>query len=353
MCRLVSPRLTPMILLVLGCSSSEPEPDLSAILGNAAAETTSEPDPVEFDFGTVLARDQALRHEFRLANRSDRPLRLLGSKVKVPCCSELGLVPESIGPRGEVTIPAFLKVGHAADRKRIAFEIKTDSPTQEIRTLIATARFVPQWEVEEAAGDRGPLKIGQPSQRAFRVTGRRKAGEGMRAPTQVEATGAVELASASPPTEVEGSDGIIESARVVTVRLPGQPHPGDQLGTLTFRWPDGTSRIQEIRWSVKPSLELSPPGVVLKPGSGTKEVEVEVRSDDRPFRVVKVSGDLLAGDVRLPDQPAMKHILRIALDPSRVIPGVKPVVEVATDHPDQPTLLLRMLVLPPEKGDTR
>ena len=247
-------------------------------------------------------------------------------------------------------MPVFLKVGHAADRKRVSFEIETDSPSRAIRTLVFVARFVPDWEVEEAPGDRGPMKIGQSSKRTYRVIGRRKAGEGRRAPTEIVATGSIEVESVMPPSEVESSDGVIENSRVVVVELPGQATSGDKIGSLTFRWPDGSSRVQEVPWSVKPSLQLVPPVLVLKPGSTPIEVSVEVRSDDRPFRVVKVSGGLITKDVPPSDRAETRQSLRITLDPGRVEPGIKPKIEVVTDHPDQPTLTLGVLVLPPSKG---
>lgn len=57
------------ICIALGCGTSEPEPDLSAYLDDPAEQRVQqEPERMEFDFGTVVARDQTLRHEFRLEN---------------------------------------------------------------------------------------------------------------------------------------------------------------------------------------------------------------------------------------------------------------------------------------------
>ena len=128
---------------------------MSAIL-NEPEPLASRDDSEEeaHDFGSVLARNQMLRHEFRVANRSDRTLRIVGSKVMVPCCLSLGKLPESIPPGGEATVAASLKVGLLADRKKVAFEIETVAPSRATRTRFVFTRFEPDWKVLEVATDR-------------------------------------------------------------------------------------------------------------------------------------------------------------------------------------------------------
>lgn len=340
-----------LLIIVAGCSPTEPEPDLTAILGDGAVEARpADQEALEFDLGSVLARDQTIRHEFALTNHSERPIRLGKVTVKVPCCSSVGRMPDSIPARGEAVVPVLLKAGHISERKRIGFEIDTDSASQPGRTLWLTARFVPAWEVEPV-GEVGPApRLGQAGLRRFRVLCRRKAGEGLRGPSAIASSGPIRVEASGAGSEVEGSDGLIEESREVAVTLAAQAGVGAYHGALLLRWPDGSSRTHEVRWEVRPSLRLTPAAVVLKPSQGPTPTTLTIASDDRPFRILKVAGPLIAGDVALPAGAGLRHTVRVAIDPSRLAAGVGPEIEVVTDHPDQPTVTLGVLVLPPEKG---
>ena len=304
----------------------------------------------EFDFGVVPARGQDLRHEFRWTNRSERPIRVVGSKVNVPCCSRLGELPTSVPAGGSAVVPAFLKVGRVAGQKRVTFDVETDAPSRPVETFTLLARFVPEWEIQEITGPATPLLIGQASSRTYRLIARRKAGEGRPAPSEVIASEPLRIESLAPAGEVEGSDGVIESTRQISIALPPRGKLGPNQGAITLRWPDGQAEEHAIAWTVEPRIRLSPAAVVLKPSDGTTTVAVEVRSVDRPFAVTRVAGPLLVGDGPPVPQPSTSHKLRLALDPARLAPGVKPEVEFATDDPDQPLLKLGVLVMPREEA---
>jgi len=308
-------------------------------------------DREDFDFGTVLARDQTLKHEFRLVNSGERPLKLIGSKVNVPCCSSVGQLPGPIPPGASAVVAVFLKAGHVADQKRVSFDIATDSPAEPIRTLVVTARFVPEREIQDTPGQATTVRLGQAASRTYRLIGRRKAGEGRKAPTEVVAHELLQVEPLTPAEEVEGSDGIIESSRTVVVKLPTRAKLGPNRESITLRWPDGLAQIQDVRWTVEPTIRLLPPTLVLKAREGITEARVEVRSEDRPFRVLQVSGSLLAGEGPTAPQAAPVHSLRIPLETRRLMPGVSPEIEVVTDDPDQPRLKLGVLVLPPDKEE--
>ncbi len=275
------------------------------------------PDREDFDFGTVLARDQTLKHEFRLVNSGERPLKLTGSKVNVPCCSSVGEFPSSIPPGGSGVVPVFLKAGHVAEEKRVSFDIMTDAPAESIRTLVVTARFVPEWEVQETSDRSATVRLGQASSRIYRLTGRRKDGEGRKVPTEVVAHEPLQIEAGAPAEEVESSDGIIESSRTVVVKLPARAKLGLNRESITLRWPDGRAEIQDVQWTVEPTIRLLPPTLVLKAREGITEARVEIRSEDRPFRVLQVSGSLLAGESPSAPQAALVQSLRIPLEATR------------------------------------
>ncbi len=65
----------------------------------------------EFDFGTVLAQGQVLRHEFTLTNPTNQPMRVLKATALTPCCSEVGPISSAtIAPGGHREIPAVLRI---------------------------------------------------------------------------------------------------------------------------------------------------------------------------------------------------------------------------------------------------
>ncbi len=345
------------ILLILGFGAagcSNPEPDISAVLAvGTQAEQGEDQESAEFDFGPVVARDQTLRHEFPLANRSDRPLRIRGAKVNVPCCSSVGKLPETVPPGGVATIPVFFKAGHAAERKRVSFDIGTDSPSRPVRTLTLTAEFFPDWEVEEIGPSSGALGIGQASKRRLKITCRRKGGEGRRLAPEVTSSPNLRIGPTAEEGEFEGSNGVIEATKEFEVVLAGQAVPGPQLGTIAFRWPDGSMKSHEVRWEVNPSLRLSPPAFALPASDQSSTIAVVIRSDGRPFRVIAASGSLLNGAPRLPDDAKQVHHLALNLDTTKTAPDGKNEVKVVTDHPDQPTLVLPVLIIPREKGGAK
>ena len=170
---------------LIGCSASSPEPDLSAILSRRPEPASQPARSYDFDFGTVLARGQDLKHEFRWVNRGDRPLKVVGSKVNVPCCSRLGELPGLIPPGGSAVVAVFLKAGRVADQKRVTFDIETDAPSEPMEVFTLVARFVPEWEIQESSGRPTSLLVGQAASRSYRLIGRRKAGEGRSAPAKL------------------------------------------------------------------------------------------------------------------------------------------------------------------------
>ena len=336
-------------LVAGGCSS--PEPDLSKVLDvRERTGQDEEQEPSEFDFGAVVARDQTLRHEFQLSNREDRPLRIRVAKVNVPCCSGVGKLPEEVGPRGVATIPVFLKAGHIPERKRVTFEIATDAPSEPMRTLTLTAQFFPEWEVAEVDVPSETAAIGRASKRRLKVTYRRKGGEGRKPASDLSATPNLQVGPNAEEGEFEGSNGVIEATREFDVTLAGQPQPGPQLGSIAFRWPDGSTRTHEIRWEVKPSLKLSPAAFALPASDQPSSITVVIQSDGRPFRITGVTGPLLAEAPSLTVEAKLTQALSMKLDTARTAPDGKNEVRIVTDNPDQPTLSLSVLIIPGEKG---
>ena len=126
-----------MVLLSAGCLSSTPaEEDLTTVgTDPTPALDTAQSSSLEFDFGTILAHGQTLRHEFTLTNPSEKSVRLLALRSYTPCCSAVESLPELILPRGEAKVAVLFKPGHQSGLKAVRFTVETDSSEHHFECL--------------------------------------------------------------------------------------------------------------------------------------------------------------------------------------------------------------------------
>ena len=102
---------------------------------------------------------------------------------------------------------------------------------------------------------------------------------------------------------------------------------------------------------MRPRLSVSPSGLLLHESSKLVRQQIVVTSDGRPFRVEKVSSPILSGKAELPRQCAVRQVLSLRLDASRAPASRAVDIAIKTDHPDQPSVSLSVLVLPEAKED--
>ena len=77
------------------------------------------------------------------------------------------------------------------------------------------------------------------------------------------------------------------------------------------------------------------------------ERAVTLTADDRPFRIIRVTGPALSGPVEGLEGLARVHHLTLRLDPASVATsGGMAAVVIETDHPDHPQLPLSVFALP-------
>ncbi len=329
-----------------GCGVPSAEPDLAAILSDS---NVSEPKSNDFehDLGPVLASGQTIHHEFTLRNKSDRPLALLKGSSMTPCCSAVGPLPKSVPPRGEVQIPVVFKPGYQAGLKRVVFTVETDAQPY---AFSMRSRLFSAYEVKADEGSASSLPIGRAGTQKYTVTCRRKGSEGLGAPTRVDVAAPLQATFAA-PVETKENDGLLVTTRRVEVSLPASKSPGAQRGELTFTWPDGRAETLMLGWDVTPLLRANPSGFVLKPLPDRVEQSIIVASDDWPIRILKVEGLLLAESFE-PIQVARTHqTLRLTFDPALAKTTGASDIVITTDHPEQPTVVVTVLVVPgdPEK----
>jgi hypothetical protein len=301
----------------------------------------------EHDFGPVLARGQELHHEFLLRNPTDRPIRLLDARANTPCCSAVGQRPEVIPPGGTAALPVVFRPGTQTTRKRVTFAVQTDNPARPWWSLAVSASMTAEIEVRPVAGQDASLPIGAPGHQRFQVICRRVGDEGRDVPEAVEV--APPLVAALGPTRLDRLSPLLtEATRDLVVTLPASREPGPRRVEVRLKWADGLSRDMVVTWKVTPLIDASPSELILREGAGPASRIVLLRAADRPFRILEVTGPSLAGPPGpLPTGPERLHALRLDLDPARAGAGAMATdVRIVTDHPDQPALILGVLVVP-------
>ena len=140
------------------------------------------------------------------------------------------------------------------------------------------------------------------------------------------------------------------------INPPGRGQParlGDQgvhRGQVTLDWANGKTWNREIEWRVVPRITASPSGLTLRPGT-SESVVVVLRSNDRPFRILGIEGPILADQFSLPEGSSKTQALKIAIDPSKAAKPGSFNLRIATDHPDQPEVVVSVLILPSNSVD--
>lgn len=338
-----------VLTAVPGCSEPGSIPDLDLDLDQLVSRGKSGPvragaEQPEHDFGPVLAGKKVLRHEFTLSNPTDRPVRLLSAEARTPCCSTIGPLPESISPGGQVKVPVALRTGYETGIRRVEFVIVTDAPSRPVWSLAVRASFFSEFEVEPE-GDT-VLTAGKPGEITLHLIGRRHDQDGLPAPDEVEVRPPLEAVRIGPITEhADGRfDGMLESTRDVTIRLPSVATPGPQRQEIALRWKDGLTKPFGVGWTVVAPIRASPAGIVLRSAGGAVPREVVLETTDRPFRILDVSGPLLAARPELSADARQRHEVNLEIDPRLASGGGARDIHIATDHPDQPDVAISILV---------
>jgi hypothetical protein len=134
------------------------------------------------------------------------------------------------------------------------------------------------------------------------------------------------------------------------VDLPRAAESGTRQGDLEIQWPGGKTWRHPVFWRVEPLIEAIPSGLVATSSRERVEQEIVLQSSDRPFRVLGASSPLIAERFHPPAGSERSHQIRLVLDPARATPEVGSEIIITTDHPDQPTVTLSILVLPMTRG---
>ncbi len=246
----------------------------------------------------------------------------------------------------------MLKAGLVTEKKRVAFTIETDDAERQVLSLYLAARFVAEWELQVDDGSRYSLPARESREQRIRVIARRQGEHGRPLPASVSATGGLTARFDGPAVETREQDDLVILEQKLLLQYPSSSSPGSRAAELRFLWADGRSESIPIRWDVRPVITIQPASLVLRSSAGMARRTVTIRSDERPFRVTKVHGQLLQAPPALSSDPATAVDITLVLDPAHSTPGKACDVVFETDHPTQKTVTLTVLVVEGTQGAT-
>ncbi len=297
------------------------------------------------DFGGVLAQGQTLHHEFTLENSSQNPLRIIEAKALAACCSSIGEFPRVIPPKQAIKIPVSFHVGNQSGKHSAPFLLRTAGENNSSYAFSVQAELVPEFEAKLMEGSDQTINAGETGSQAIEITCRRSPKSGLSAPVSFTATPAIMANFRGPPRTRIMSHGLIESTFALDIVLPEGQDAGPRQAEVVLRWQDGTERVVPIRWYVELPIHASPKGLVLNAGEGTLTRRIRIHSAQGPFRVLGVSGQILAKAVDLDRSGRAEHLLAIELNPDRVQSGQATDIVVETDDLRQPRIFISAIVL--------
>ncbi len=310
-------------------------------------------DESEFDFGALLARGQILRHEFKLTNLSERTVRLLGSQAMTPCCSSIGPLPDVIPPGGVVKIPISFRPGHGSSRKRVEFTVRADVP--DVHTLVLAVRAAATAEIEiRRDAPIVTLPIGRSGRQNLTIVSRRIGQEGRESPDGIEATLPLTAAFVGPKEERSLPGLWTETLSKVEVVMPAIPREGHQAGSVTLTW-DGSLPVQvPIEWRVSPHIVAIPASLILEPWSKASggPYTFILRSENSPFRITSISGPLRpTSPDTFPATSGREHRIELEFDGAKNWKPGPADVTISTDHPDQRSIDITVLLTAPIESE--
>jgi hypothetical protein len=330
-------------------------------LGSARLAPVSGADPValshlDYDFGTVLSNGQTVKHIFTVTNSTDIAVRLGHGVALRPCCSTIGPLPDGIPPHGKVEIPVSFKVGHSSGFQGVEFLIDRGERVPPLRFALR-GWLLSAWDVVPLDGSSVSLPLGEPGNQFFRLIARRRGSEGLGFPEKVTVEPPLKVVLQDQVVETARKDGLVEATKGMELRLPPKRQLGLQRSEILFQWTDGRTESRLVSWEVTPRLKVTPTGLYLPASAGALLQTVAIVSDGRPFRVIGVRSSLLAEKVVIPQDSQRRHILTVPLDLTKADKNQVEDILIQTDHPDQSTVSISVLILqpdiPPQTGVTK
>jgi hypothetical protein len=178
------------------------------------------------------------------------------------------------------------------------------------------------------------------------VVCRRAREKGLQLPTAVTVCPPFICSFAGSESRRELPGEVTESVRDVEVSLGHEPTKGEREAELTFHWAADPARTFRVPLAVKELVRMTPSSVIFGPSDKIMERSICITSDDRPFRIRAVAGQMLLESPVLSAEPKRVQQLTLSLDRARGLEGQLSEIVITTDHPSVGDLKLSVLVLP-------
>jgi hypothetical protein len=297
------------------------------------------------DFGAVLSDGRELEHTFTLKNRTDTPVRLAESWRSSACCTAIGPIPEVVPSGSSFDVTVRLKTEGKSGPLSGVFSIVTTAPTRSEVILSVRARLFAATEVSI---------VEAPVDLAVAETGRGKAAIFQRVklggpePEWPDLAGLATAYLDKAESRQIARD-VVEWRRDALLVFDGKGAAGSRSGTIAMAWRDGRRLTRTHFWNVIPPITLVPSTIVLDRDKGPVAREFELRSRDKPFRLLSTEGELVVDGPENAGEARTEHRLRLTLDPGKSRGGLSE-VHVVTDHPHAPAVRLSVLVPSSQPG---
>ena len=327
--------ITPTILGLLVLLSIHPAPVKARVQVQATTDWVEAVFPERsHDFGTV-AKGSILRHSFRVMNRTNREVRITGSKPKCGC-TDVTIGARTIPPGAQTTIEAVFDTSKFRGFKGSGLTITIDQPS--VRTIDYELSCFIQDEivVEPGVIDFGEVKRGSVpeqvvtlgylgGQREWRVLDMRHSSRSLIAELREQ-----------PRTEA----GTLRY-RLVAKLDPKELRNGNFRDEITLVTNDPKRREIPLSVVAKVTSDITVTPAVLNLGSikaGERAERTILIKGPAPFRVMgttAVEGTIAAaGEPSDASKPL--HQLRVSIEAPAVTGAYHAILEIRTDRPDEP-----------------
>jgi hypothetical protein len=151
------------------------------------------------------------------------------------------------------------------------------------------------------------------------------------------------------------SNGTSEFTRDVEIVASAQRNPGRQSAEVEINFEDKVPLRRVVSWDVIAPLRAVPPGIVIanNDGNGQFTKSIVLESDERPFRITGIKNPFAANSSWTPSAQSLRsqHI-ELNFDPVRPQGQRAESIRITTDHPDQPEIVVSVIVLANTSGGT-
>lgn len=289
-----------------------------------------------FNFGSVPA-GQLVTREFTIRNSGSGELRIIGTSPSCGC-TVASFDPQVIAPGQSAVMKVEFDTSGFSGEKKKTVEIFSDDPSSPRVGVTMTGRVLPGPSIDPPILEFGNLIPGDPP-------ARREKRFAVRAP---QGSGSVsKVTSASPFIEIsEIERGAEEASYLVSITSNApQGHFRDRV-VVEFAGRSPEAINVPIVALIEGDIAINPPTISFGVVSGTKPLERRVSFEYRSKEPLTINGvstsDSAVSAFYQPSGKGMNGTIVVKLDPQKVRKDLKATVEISTNHPSQPSILLNV-----------